>query len=472
VTVIRLVVPIAVVLWTAGVRAEEVLTLDRAVEIARRRHPFVDAQRAQVVIARGRTQQSAASMFPFLTGAFAYQPQTANSSPIPANTRTATRGTVTVLDATGRPVVASCPTPGMGNCLPTAKFPPSNALVGWWNISVGVAWTPWDWGRSIFGYRSARSAADSSAVGVVTVQRNVVLTVKLAFFAVRTAEEQVKVGLESVTTFQKQLDQIRAFYDAGLRTRIDVATAESALASAELTLTQARAGLETARAQLAFSLGEDSWHPWRLVFDAKVFDPLPGDETRAHTPEPSLAELAFRQRSELRQLDLLGLSFRQLVRSQRAQYLPQLTLNAGPAWTGLNMSTLVRNFTVSVALEYPLGGMSPLLVHGQVREAQGNLLATLAQERSTRESIRQETVDARALLASALEQVRAARQLVAAATAQRDLAVGRYAAGVGTIIELTNALLTYISARFQLVQAGYDMASARAQLQHALGEDG
>ena len=33
-------------------------------------------------------------------------------------------------------------------------------------------------------------------------------------------------------------------------------------------------------------------------------------------------------------------------------------------------------------------------------------------------------------------------------------------------------MLNYVSARFQLVQAGYDIASARAQLQHALGEEG
>jgi outer membrane protein len=463
---------VAVLLPSAVIRAEEVLTLDRAVEMARNRHPSVDAQRAQVTIAEGRAQQSVASLLPFLTGGFAYQPQTANYSPTPANVRAGARGRVTVLDANSQPVTASCTAPGVDSCMTAPAILASNALVGWWNASVGIGWTPWDWGKSLFGYESARSAAASAAVGVVTVQRNVVLNVKLAFFAVIAAGEQVTVGLESVTAYRKQLDQIRAFYDQGLRTGIDVATAESALAAAEVTLTRARAGLETARAQLSLALGEDSWHGWRLVLDVSVFDQLPGDEARAHTPESTLATLAFGQRSELHQLDLLGLSYRQLERSQRAGYLPRLDLDAGSTWTGLGLSSLVRNVTISVALEFPLGGMSPLLVHGQVREAHGNLLATLAQERATSESIRQETVDARALLASALEEIVAAHKLVTAATAQRDLAIGRYATGVGAIIELTNAMLNYVSARFQLVQAGYDIASARAQLQHALGEEG
>jgi outer membrane protein len=453
-------------------RADEALTLERAIELARNRNPLVEAQRAQVVSADGRVPQSAAGRFPVLTGGCAFQPQTANYSPTPANRAVNTRGIRTVADTNGQPAVVTCPTVGVGGCLPTPALSTSYALVNFWTASVGVVWTPWDWGRSIYGYKSARSAAASSSVGIVTAQRNVVLNLKLAFFGVLTADEQVKVGLESVATFGQQLDQIRAFYASGLRTKIDVVTAESALASAEVLLARARAAVETSRAQLSFALGEDSWHGWRLVPVPGIFDRLPGDEARARTADSSLSQIAFHQRSELRQLDLLGLSFRQLERSQRGQYLPQLNFAAGPSWTGEQLSSLVPNLTITVALEYPLGGMSPLLVRGQIRESRGNLLATLAQERATREAIRQETVDARALLAAGLEELAAAQTLVAAATAQRELAIGRYAAGVGTIIELTNALLNYVSARFQLVQAGYDLASARAQLQHALGEDG
>jgi len=116
--------------------------------------------------------------------------------------------------------------------------------------------------------------------------------------------------------------------------------------------------------------------------------------------------------------------------------------------------------------------MSPFLVRGEVREAEGSRRATAAQERAAREGIAQEVTTARARLAAALEEQASARDLVVAATAQRDLAIGRYRTGIGTIIELSNALLNHANARFQQVVAGYDLASARAQLQHALGEDG
>jgi len=133
---------------------------------------------------------------------------------------------------------------------------------------------------------------------------------------------------------------------------------------------------------------------------------------------------------------------------------------------------MVNNLVFNIVLSYPTTGMSPFLVRGQIHESEANLAATRARDRATRDVIRQETSDAHALLAAAGEEVLAARALVEAADAQRELAIGRYATGVGTIIELQNALLNDVAARFQRVQAGYDLASARARLQHALGEDG
>ena len=62
-------------------------------------------------------------------------------------------------------------------------------------------------------------------------------------------------------------------------------------------------------------------------------------------------------------------------------------------------------------------------------------------------------------------------QIVEAAARQRSLAEGRYQTGIGNIIELTDALYNDLAARLQLVQAQLELASARARLQHALGED-
>jgi outer membrane protein len=448
------------------------LTVEDAVRLARRRHPSVEAQRAAIAGARARVLQAQAAFLPFFTASLAYEPQTANLVQPPALRQTTNRGVDTIIDPTGRPIRVFCTDPGEGTCMASAAVQPSLTLHSYWLATLGIAWTPWDWGRSIYGYHSARWFAGSAETGLTTTERDVALNARLAFFGAVAADEQVAVAEESVATYRKQLDQTQAFYDSGLRTKIDVATAESGLAAAELTLARAYAGRGTARSALTAALGEQDWPGWRLIADPQTFEVQPTDVARATAPDPTLTDTALRQRSELHQLGQQARAYADLARAQRGQYLPQLTFGINPQWAGATLPSMVSNLVFNIVLSYPTNGMSPFLVRGQIHESEANLAATRALDRATRNGIRQETSDAHALLSAASEEVRAARALVEAADAQRALAIGRYATGVGTIIELQNALLNDVAARFQRVQAGYDLASARARLQHALGEDG
>lgn len=144
-----------------------------------------------------------------------------------------------------------------------------------------------------------------------------------------------------------------------------------------------------------------------------------------------------------------------------------MTTGTADAEPGVDRRTVRRvglAFLVAILL-------SPWLVHGQAREAAGNLAVARAGERASRDSIRQELADARASFTYARDQLRLARKLTEASGRQRALAEGRYQTGVGNVIELYDALLTDVNARSQLVQARLDVASARARLQHALGEE-
>ncbi len=451
----------------------DTLTLDDAVRMARAHHPTVDAQRGQVVVAHGRREQALARLLPSLQGSFGYVPQTSNLVATPQLTReliTAT-GQDHVIDTGGVDTLVTCRTPGVRNCVPLPAMANSWALQNFWTMQVGLSWTLFDWGTSIYGYKSARRVVASAEVGVHTAQRNVVLDAKLAFFAALAADEQLVVARDAVQTFGAHVEQTRAFHDTGLRTGIDVATVESALASAGFTLARAVAARETARAALALALGEDHPPEWQLVAEGNLFDFRPDDRERSITSDDALTDTALRQRTELMELRLQETSAVDLVKAARGAYLPQLTLNAGPSWAGGSLAELTPNVTFTIAIGYPTYGMSPLAVHGQVREAQGNVAITRAQERATRDAIRQDVVDGHAQLAASREEIIAALAAVHAAARQRELAEGRYQNGVGNVIELQDALLADINARFQLVQARLDIASARARLQHALGED-
>jgi outer membrane protein len=457
---------------TAFAEPAPTLSLDDAIRMARSHHPTIEAQRGQAEAAHGRQAQALARLLPFVQGNIAYAPTTPNLAATPAEVRTllVSSGHDTVVDTAGMPTVVTCRTPGVGNCAPVVAPPNSWSLESYWTAQVGLSWTAWDWGHSIYGYRGARDLAAAADVGVQSAERDVALQVALAFFGAVAADEQVTVAEDAVKTYAAHTAQTRGLHDAGLRTGIDVATAESAQASAEITLARTRAARESARAQLDVALGMDRWQGWTLSAAPATFEIQASDQQRAGASVDALFGTAAHQRTELEQLRLDELGFSANVAATRGSYLPQLTLSLSPLWAGPELSSLTPNLTLMVSLGYSSGGMSPLLVHGQTREAEGNLVGARAQERATRDAVREETIVARAGLTSACDSLRFARTLVEASTRQKSLAEGRYQTGVGNVIELYDALLTDVNARFQLVQARLDLASARVRMQHALGE--
>jgi len=76
---------------------------------------------------------------------------------------------------------------------------------------------------------------------------------------------------------------------------------------------------------------------------------------------------------------------------------------------------------------------------------------------------------AEATLLGNKESLVAAQDAVDNAKEQLRLAEGRYQAGVGTIIELSDAQVQLTNAAAQLVQAQFNLATARAKLLAALG---
>jgi outer membrane protein len=85
--------------------------------------------------------------------------------------------------------------------------------------------------------------------------------------------------------------------------------------------------------------------------------------------------------------------------------------------------------------------------------------------------VRFEVENALLAVRRAKSEIDAAQEALVNAQEQLRLAEGRYQTGVGNIIELGDAQVPVTRAAAQKVQADFDLATARAQLLHALGRD-
>jgi len=120
-----------------------------------------------------------------------------------------------------------------------------------------------------------------------------------------------------------------------------------------------------------------------------------------------------------------------------------------------------------VQLRWPL--FQGLLTRGQVREADAQAVAARAERDGLVQEVWVAVQEAAASVRAAQEALIAADEALTAGRERLRLADGRYASGVGSIIELADAELGAANTGAQRVAAEYALATARAALVLALG---
>ena len=239
---------------------------------------------------------------------------------------------------------------------------------------------------------------------------------------------------------------------------------ESDLATAQLALIQADNGYASARALLAQAMGLTRWGEFE-VGDQSLL-PVAGEDGPL---EPLLSE-AFAARPELASLHAQRRSEEETRSASRGGYLPSVAAKASGGEAGPQLDQTSSAWSASLTLSWSLydGG----LTQARVREADANLDALEAQEEGLRTSIRVAVEQAYLGVKAARSSVVAANEAQVNSREQLRLAEGRYQAGAGSIIELGDAQVAESNAAAQLVQAEYNLASARAALLRALARSG
>jgi outer membrane protein TolC len=135
----------------------------------------------------------------------------------------------------------------------------------------------------------------------------------------------------------------------------------------------------------------------------------------------------------------------------------------GPSFKG----DLQNSWNAGVMLTVPIfqGG----LTGGRVSEARANLLATEVQRDATRQSILLEVNQYYADMESAKVRIEVMESSLQKARENLEIAQGRYEAGFGPYIEVTDAQLSAVNAETDYIQAKYDYYLAAARLLKAMG---
>ncbi len=399
------------------------LTLQHAIEIALRYHPARLAAASEAGASHERIGQAQASLLPQVFGGAQYLRGTDNGI-----------GDTSYVPMLG---VARLPTTGR-NANSADTF--DNYL-----MNVSAFQYLFDFGRTRGLIDQRRAEADVEQARLKLIELGLVFDVTRSYENLLAAYQTVKVYEKAVAQRQEHLHEAEAKSKAGLKPEIDVYTANAELARARLNLVDAHNAVDTGKVALDNAMGMGAGAPDYKLAEVLAYEDISEQlDTYLH--------LAFRQRPDLQMLQDEARAAGAQIQEYRSDYLPTLGATAGYSARGQGLPAS-NNFDVGVVLTWPI--FNGFLTDHELAEAQ-------LHEESIRHSI--EDIRQRIFLQvksgyldwqASLHRIHRAEQTVAASRAELDLAEKRYEAGLGNIIELTDA-----QRRFTEDEAGYINALA------------
>ncbi|MDB4945777.1 MAG: outer rane efflux protein [Labilithrix sp.] len=432
-----------------------VLRLSDAVDTALKNQPTLAESRGQTMAARGRATQARQLYYPQVQLSASYQ--RVRSASIGGRsglaTTTATGGTGTGTTGTGTTGTTGTP---------TAIATTDSSGIDIFTFGGSANQLIWDWNNTRNKVRAADRNVESFVANEQATSQAVIAGVRRAFFTARAQKALIRVARESLANFERHLEQVQGFVQVGTRPEIDLAQARTDLSNARLTLINADNGYAIAKAQLAEQVGTAD------VSDFDVADDELGVVEGEELPTDRLVAKANELRPELKVYEKQREAYDLTAKAYKGAYLPTLSASAGASETGTELGDLGPAWNVGATVGWPI--FQGWLTHGQIREAEGNAAAARAQVEGQKLTIRVQVQQAQLGIRAAKASQAAADEAVANARERLRLAEGRYAAGVGSIIELGDAQVALATASAQAVQAQYNLSSARADLLAALGE--
>jgi TolC family type I secretion outer membrane protein len=318
--------------------------------------------------------------------------------------------------------------------------------------------TLFDFGKTYTKVRIQSLQKESSEADLQDITASIVLGVKQSYYSFLKAKMSVTVATETMKQFQQHYDVARAFFETGKSSKIDVTSAEVNLSNASIQLISAQNALRIAFVKLNQAMG---------VVSAPEYDVKDEFDTeKTEISFESALSQAYQNRPDVLSTALKREALEKNVTLNKIGYLPTLSGNAAYGYSGDDTS-IDRSWNVGVALTFPL--FTGLSTKYSVDEATASLDIALANEESLKQLIYLEVQSAWLNRKEALERIEAGKTIVRQAEETLELARGRYATGVGSSIEITDALIKHYNARMTYITALTDYSIAQASLEKAIG---
>ena len=307
--------------------------------------------------------------------------------------------------------------------------------------------------------RQATNNARAVQVSNERTQQQVVYQTERAFYMLVAAQRERAVAAQAVVTAEEHLRVADASFAAATVAHFDVLRAQVQVEEARQQLIGAESDITIARAGLLQAMGQQDGN----------FTAIEPPTTSLPVPPPlaNLLGRAHLQRPELRALGYQLTAAEAAIVAAKGEQGPTVSVSLDYQGVKPGSPFLYSRWLFGAMVSMPIFDGGAIKADQQLATAQQ---AQLVASRDTAlDEVDTEVRQAYARLTSSAEQVTVAQTRVDEATEALRIANVRYAAGVGTAVEVADAESSFTSAQQGLTQAITQWGIATAELRYATG---
>jgi outer membrane protein len=358
---------------------------------------------------------------------------------------------------------------GKANYLPSAELSASanhnlsgsTAGMNQRNIGVTLTYLLYDFGSRAANLENARQLLAAAIATQDSTVQAVFLAAVQAYYQTQTNYSALDAAIESEHAAKESFAAAEARYNAGSATPADKLQAQTAYSQATLNRITADGNLKYAQGTLANMVGLDANR--NVTLEPANTTALPND---FEGDIDALIEEARQRRPDLQAAAAQVKAAEASADAARAAGKPTITLTASA--DQYNSSGIDSHSSlVGINLRVPIfSGFEPTY---RVRAAEAQVDVKNAQFEQLRLQVALDVWTAYQHLATATQSLRSSTALLNSANQSVRVALGRYKAGVGSILDVLNAQSALASARQQNIQSTFDWNISRATLAQAMG---
>lgn len=316
--------------------------------------------------------------------------------------------------------------------------------------------------------KAADLAMNANELGLELCKQQVKAATMSAYYQALQAKNQIKVAQDSVNTLTEHLKNVNAQYTVGTVAKSDVLGTQVQMANAEQNLINANNSYDVAIASLNNVMGLPTDTELNLTdsLDYNVYE-IPLEECTAY---------ARSNRPDVLIADYQVAIAEAGVQQAKAGYMPKVSAQASKSWAGEDPfgsdETDKRygqnnNWTAGVVLSWDIWDNN--VTQSKVNQSKAAVAKAEAAAENTRQSGDLEVRTAYLNLKAAEKSINTTQVAVDKAQEDYKIAQVRYAAGVGTNLDVMDAEEKLAQAQTNYYTALYNYNSSKAALDKAMG---